>query len=194
MPVRVNPLPKIVQEAISSNTYTPDVLKMTYMFHSVPVFVTGTEKERFFEHKDALGELTPVGYGTTQKPSFVMYSHRKTKFPVVMYNPANPAAARVHGELYMIPIYSLLKLDSFHQNTIFTSRGWRPVRIYDAKESGGNQAKRYYDIDSIMYTGHPRYIELRDYDELRTIGQKDPFFMWTVKDDEKAKHTPIVPW
>lgn len=175
----------MLKDALKENSYSCDIQVLQYMYELVPVFVYGTEKSFCHEH-DVIRQYKPAGYGYTDRPSFIMRVHKEHKFPIVSYDPAHPASSRVYGEVYMLPPSALMYLDAFHQNGMYTNRGWRGIQAYGA-EGIGNTEKMYSGIEALMYTTRPFGIKLEEYREKTPVNSPQPYYLWGRADDDECK-------
>jgi gamma-glutamylcyclotransferase (GGCT)/AIG2-like uncharacterized protein YtfP len=196
MKLRDVSLKATVRTALCRNEYTEDVVTMQSLYDQVPVFVYGTEKNRYHHHKIMGDNVKPVGYGWTEG-KYVLRIHRKYLHPVAFYAPSEPAANRLYGEIYMVTPDRLFELDAFHQNGLFMQRRWRTIYGYHADQS--IEDRSHIELSCLAWTAIPSKHYLSDYDEGGIIQGVKPYYMWRITDDAKCQYSEktsrgATPW
>lgn len=140
------PLSQWVKLGIDANHYTPDFVTLQAKFDLLPIFVYGSEQNKYSDHSMLRG-ATQIGVGFLPTNNYTMYRTPQHQ-PFVLFNPERGVPLR--GELYLVPPTTMAGLDMYHTNGIFSRRSLRTVHWYRYEERG-NPARQWYSSECYVW-------------------------------------------
>lgn len=190
-------LESFTKMCLEENCYTPDVAALTQKYTHVPVFVFGCEKLHYSEDWFLRG-ITRIGFGLTEAAHFVMKKTKEAE-PVVFHRPLDPACAKIMGELYVVPMHVLFKLDQYHQNGQFTRRRWQEIKYI--KTSGKSNLSVRYITEAFVYCADQSkefWINKQKNNEfinlpvLHRADTHEPYYLFTDSDDKPNRRRSVM--
>jgi gamma-glutamylcyclotransferase (GGCT)/AIG2-like uncharacterized protein YtfP len=135
-PTEARETAQLIQDGLLHTIGTADMAFMNQYYWYVPVFLYGTEKQGFSEHRSVMGGRDPVGRGLTVDRYYVMKTYKNE--PLVFAEPQNPNAGKVFGEIFMVTPSELAELDNRYMNGSYGRRSsrivsWWPTSTKDQK-------------------------------------------------------------
>lgn len=102
-----------MKEALHDTVYTPDINALERCAYH-PVFVYGTTQLNYSDHH-AMNRYPRFGEGYTFGSHYTMYM-TKDHEPAVFSEPKHPACGEIYGEIYVVPVDVIRRIDAITCN------------------------------------------------------------------------------
>lgn len=117
-----------MNDCVENGAHTKDFPVLNRKTH-IDVFVYGTLKNSFRNHKTLGPRPELLGVGHTTYDRFLMARHTKSAFPIAYFHSDETYRARIYGEVYRIITDRILQLDYLESNGIMFKRHFLPIDI-----------------------------------------------------------------
>lgn len=147
----------IMTEVMVENNYTPDMHRPGVASRKhIPVFVYGRHKKGLPAHENlAKAGGVYVGEAFTMMKFCQLYTHKEGfKFPMAVARADK--GARIKGEIYLLPLDTLMMLDYEHRNGVECKR---VSHMFYTVNSSDPKNPTYPSMLAWMYMYRPAYID-----------------------------------
>lgn len=147
-------------ELKARSVYTPDMDVMETYTDYIPIFEYGIRKNYGNTPHPQFKGAKYLGEALTTSETFVMKEH--LDFPYVFkIKHTSPSAKRILGQLFAVPIITLLTLDRSYNNNIICRRHKVYVKCMD-QFAPFKQAERRPVIEAYMYIYDDKFMDMEN--------------------------------
>lgn len=153
---KLGELSKTINEIVDDGRFTPDMPELNRQSHHY-VFVYGTLRKGFYNHKLLGFNPRCIGVGYTHSDKFIMVRYGEGGYPVAVFSGDPKYRAKLYGEVYKVSPDQIRLLDYLESNKVMYTRVPLNIDCY---------VKQYEGIDETIVTKPIKawtYLGVRDF-------------------------------